>query len=861
MDLKEYQSRALGAFGRWLEELERARKQTDAVVDAWPEAAGEIPEAVLDFPRKAWERLAQSGGAAASAGPYVGRKDEAGRSIPHVCLKVPTGGGKTLLAAAALERMRRRTGLVLWITPTREIFRQTREALRTREHPYRLMLEHASAGKVKILEKKPGESRLPQLENLDTANYLCVLLLMLPAANRRKGRELLLLFRDAGLYPSFFPDRDDLLGDGALLERCPDLERHDGDGPIKRSLFNVLKILRPVVILDEAHKAYGKTDASTQEFVGAVNRLDPGMVIELSATPSARVSNLLVDISGVELKDEEMIKHPVQVASITNAAPSASGPGVGWQPALDEAAALLENLDAEARALEADEGRYIRPIAVVRVERTGKDQRLPDYVHAEDAREHLIANLGVPPDAVRIQSSETHELEREDLLSPYSPVRWIITKSALMEGWDCPFAYVLVMLDNTQAAVSVTQLVGRVMRMPNARRIGREALDQCYVFCRNVDVGVAVRQVREGLEREGLTGLGDGVREWRRGAEGAGELQLIERRERFRNEEIFLPKVLHRTEDAKKGESEWEDLSYERHILPEIKWAEIREPDPQSVQPSAIQIHKGVMDLGGLRPEDYTTRDLDLDKTLSVTWFARRLADVVPNPWQAARLTKAMLARLRAAGASDDAIYDARAYHAGILREHVIKAADEKAAVAFERKLRNNEIKFDLRVEAPRYRLYESYELRVPDSFHEFQRKPGQPLQLSLYTPLYEEQFNGLEQRFARYLDEQAALRWWHRVAARQRGGYYLRGWRQQRIYPDFIAMGGNGKGGHVFVFETKGGHLDNQDTEYKGSLFDALQGAFNDWGEMQVRDGPMKGTFKLVFDGKFEEALADLPP
>lgn len=69
---------------------------------------------------------------------------------------------------------------------------------------------------------------------------------------------------------------------------------------------------------------------------------------------------------------------------------------------MDQAAALLDDLGAAARALETDEGRYIRPIAVVRVERTGKDQRVPDYVHAEDAREHLIANLGVPPEAIRV---------------------------------------------------------------------------------------------------------------------------------------------------------------------------------------------------------------------------------------------------------------------------------------------------------------------------------------------------------------------------------------------------------------------------------------------------------------------------
>ena len=90
------------------------------------------------------------------------------------------------------------------------------------------------------------------------------------------------------------------------------------------------------------------------------------------------------------------------------------------------------------------EGRYIRPVAVVRVERTGRDQRDGERIHAEDVREYLVQSLGVPADAVAVKSSELDELRGKDLLSELSPVRWIITKAALMEGWDCPFAYVLV---------------------------------------------------------------------------------------------------------------------------------------------------------------------------------------------------------------------------------------------------------------------------------------------------------------------------------------------------------------------------------------------------------------------------------
>ena len=81
------------------------------------------------------------------------------------------------------------------------------------------------------------------------------------------------MFRDSGRYPTLFPDSDDLLGDGRLLHEYPDLECTSDGGPVKHSLFNVFKMLRPVVVLDEAHKAYGKAEAA-REFVRSINRLD-----------------------------------------------------------------------------------------------------------------------------------------------------------------------------------------------------------------------------------------------------------------------------------------------------------------------------------------------------------------------------------------------------------------------------------------------------------------------------------------------------------------------------------------------------------------------------------------------------------
>ena len=835
-ELKEYQSRALDAFTQWLNALDTARRESEEDIEYLVSRGRSISDDVRNYPKTAWTRLAESSGVAESAREYIIRTDDAGRPIPHICFKVPTGGGKTLLAAAALERLHRQTGLVLWITPTRAIYQQTISALRNREHPYRKMLERASGGRAKILEKEDPFTAG------DIANYMCVMLLMLPSANRQKGREFLRMFRDSGRYPTLFPYNDDALADGRLLERYPDLERVSDNGPVKHSLFNVFKMLRPVIVLDEAHKAYGKQTRNAQQFARSINRLDPEMVIELSATPNRRISNLLVDISGADLKNEEMIKLPVQVTSFT---------GDEWRHTLEQASNELDKLDEQARSLYASENRYIRPIAVVRVERTGKDQRTVGRIHAEDVREHLIQNLSVPAETIRVKSSDNDELGQEDLLSEYSQVRWIITKSALMEGWDCPFAYLLVMLDNTRAQNAITQLVGRVMRQPYARRTGNQALDQCYVYCSNTDVSLAVQRVKNGLEQEGLTGLGDDVLNMQ-----ADDMRLetVQRRLEFRGEDIFLPKVLHKDGD------EWVDLDYHRHILPGIDWSAIQAPDPQATLPDRVKRQTASVDVGDAQPVFHDPLDLYIDKTLKVSWFARRLSDVIPNPWQAARIVKDLLHRLREAGESEDDTYDRRGQLATQLREHTEIEVEKQAEKVFRAKLANGEIRFDLQTGEPNYRMVDSYEIPVAETDGTLQRY-GRSLQLNLFDPIYDKQFDSdLERKFAFYLDEQKAIQWWHRIAVRQQHEYYLRGWQRERIYPDFTAWAEAQNKYQLLVFETKGGHMaGNADTEYKRKLFDVLEDEF-DTGKMTVYGGPVQGTFKIVFrESQFAAALANL--
>ena len=235
----------------------------------------------------------------------------------------------------------------------------------------------------------------------------------------------------------------------------------------------------------------------------------------------------------------------------------------------------------------------------------------------------------------------------------------------------------------------------------------------------------------------------------------------------------------------------------------------------------------------------------------------------MPNLWQAARIAEQMTENLKQNGETEADIYDRRSYLAHVLREHVKSEVEKQAEQVFRRKLDQDEIRFDLETREPNYRMVDSYKIQVHSNDRQLERY-GEPVQLTLFEKVFEQQFDSdLEKNFAYYLDEERALQWWHRVAARQRGEYYLQGWKRGRIYPDFVAMTNEIAGvTRVLIFDTKGQHLaGNLDTEYKQKVLETLEGAFNTAGRMVVRDGPKReGIFQLVFsEQEFLEISARL--
>jgi len=332
MKLKEYQERALKEVATFLEQLVIARGK-----------ARDGHEWLFDFAEKAWEK-------AGVGRVYLKKKDGLERPLPSFCLKIPTGGVKTLLAVKTIDLVQtvyrqEQTGLVVWIVPTLQIYRQTLQRLKDREDPYRQHLDLVSAGKTLILEKTDGFT--PQ----DVEEHLAVLLLMLPSASRA-NKEALRMFRDSGAFQAFFPSDEDKAGHEKLLARVPNLEAFastDGywDRQVKTSLGNTIRLLEPVIILDESQKAYSEQAQDT------LRNLNPCMIVELSATPP-KESNKLVVISGPELLREEMIKLDLHVINKTS---------TNWRDTMRAAMERRDDLEDKAREYEANTNVNIRPIS------------------------------------------------------------------------------------------------------------------------------------------------------------------------------------------------------------------------------------------------------------------------------------------------------------------------------------------------------------------------------------------------------------------------------------------------------------------------------------------------------------------
>jgi len=470
LTLKKYQYEALNA----LESFLQASCEGDLAAAYAQTLAGQS------------RRVSQTAGDGGEA-PYrdtFARAEGARAGVPHVCLRIPTGGGKTVLGAHAVARVAGMLGphqlwgqrpVVLWLTPTDMIRRQTLHALQQPDHPYALALAGHFGADVTVLELEQFATLSPE-----DWGHKAVILVATIQTFRINSTQLRQAYSFDDALPRHFQRLAQAVPralDGLELLTAADVNRYPGDpltqvdiGQPKASLANLLYVLRPVVIVDEAHNA--QTDTSFKTLA----RFNPACIIELTATPLPG-TNVLYRVSAWELKQADMIKLPVVLVHHRG----------DWQAVVRDARLQREKLEALAQM----EPQHIRPIMLLQA------QDISNAVTSEVLKKHLIEHEKIPAKQIAIATGKIKELDGVNLMDRLCAIRYVITVEALKEGWDCPFAYILCSLQSVRSGKDVEQLLGRVLRMPYAQRRLNDELNRAWAFVVSPDFQAEALALRD----------------------------------------------------------------------------------------------------------------------------------------------------------------------------------------------------------------------------------------------------------------------------------------------------------------------------------------------------------------------------
>ncbi len=683
---------------------------------------------------------------------------------PFVCIRVPTGGGKTLIAAHAvgtafehflLEKEER--GLVLWMVPSDAIRTQTLAQLRDRNHPYREALDAFFDGRVRVLDIVEARSVKPS----DIADNLCIIVTTL-ASVRRRDKEGLKVYEENGGLMEHFRDIDE---EGLMT---------DEEGLATKSLANVIRMHRPLMILDEGH------NAQTELSVEVIREFLPSCIVEFTATP-IQGSNVLVSIPAIALKKADMVKIPIHLTNITQ-----------WQEAVQTAKEKRDELEQIAEQERRTAKDYIRPILLLQAER---EQAKEGTIHVHALVSFLVEELGVQREAIAIKTGKEDELAQyPNLQAEDCPVRYIVTCNALKEGWDCSFAYVLVSVSNLGTRLGVEQLIGRILRLPQAKRKTQDALNRSYVYTSSRRFDDAAQLVVNGLQQEGYD-QGDVIR-----SDDREQRTEYEAMRNVSTEEYTLPLL------ALDGEP----LDFYDLIPPDFTLRE---------QQGAIALLENV---------ENRTSLIDVEEDAVVASAQQRLGLLHLSQDE----TESMLVRWlvgsvreRAVSREDMAAFIAATVH-DLLQQQSLsvlysrKFALRDALALLIRQLLTEEAARQFaacrdagRITASRdpwivpQTLTLLHPMREPFTKHLFDRCD----ELNCADP------NDSEMALARQLDQHANVEWWLRNVVQDRDGFRLQGYKREGFFPDFIVCL---RDGTTRVLEYKGAdRASNEDTAYKVQL------------------------------------------
>ena len=716
--------------------------------------------------------------------PY---KSEAFGDVPFVCIKIPTGGGKTLVGCHATEKImsvalkhKMDRGIVMWFVPSEAIKTQTLRKFKDRKDPHRRMLDEAFENGVRVFSNEESLS----IRKEDVNDNVCIIISSLEAFRKEKSlQKKYKVYQENGALLSHFEN----------LHNDENLEKDEEDTVIN-SLANVVRMSNPLIVIDEGHKT------TTKLSIDFIKDLNPSFIIEYTATPRSE-SNILVEVHASELKEEQMVKIPIVLESSAQ-----------WQNAVERGLEKRIELEKDTKKIK---GEYIRPIALLQAQPQNKDGKT---ITVEQLKNFLLERK-IPAEQIAIKTSEKNELEGVDLFSKSCDIRYIITVNALAEGWDCSFAYVLISVANLGSKIAVEQIIGRIIRMPYAKRKANEDFNRSYVFASAQNFNEAANQIIGGLESNGYS-----------------RSDIISADKKDAVYELESKKVVSDTLKVPMFAYEDDKLSFEDLIGEDF---ELAKQDAKF----DFQVHydndgRAIIDI---KKDDEWTRGAQM--TLKLTYSDKNFTKNELVQWLDKKLKFTLLLKSDKVAFIDKAIeYQLKKYSlselsvnryvlADQLNIHIQNILEEYAKEKFEGLLKKKKL-----VVKPFDAFSSSITLKqaVPQEFNK-----------NYYEKI--DKLNGEELNFVNRLDLDTLpnIKYWVRSREKM-DPFYIQGWRKGKFYPDFVAVT---KKGTIVALEWKGGdRISNEDTQYKVEI-----------GETWEKLGGSKLRFFLVHTRNVEEVLEAL--
>lgn len=783
--------------------------------------------------------------------------------VPHVCFKMPTGGGKTFQACCSIKPIfdafpADKIKAVVWLVPSDSILAQTVAALRSPDHPYRQKLNVQFGGRVEVYTKE--QLLCGQNFNISSVSEQLSIMLLSYDSFRGRSRETLKSKQENSAL--------------APMARALGTPQFPIQGADETALIQVINQLNPVVIVDESHHARSTLS------LAMLTDFNPSFVLDLTATPTED-SNIISYVDAYQLKRENMVKLPVIVYNRDDMA-----------EVIADAKDMRDRLETQAQAEAQQGGEYIRPIVLFQAQPKGAQ----DSQTFERVRQKL-ATCGIPAEQIAIKTADINELKGVDLMSPKCPIRYIITVNALKEGWDCPFAYILASLANKTSKIDVEQIVGRILRQPYARKHQSTWLNMSYVLTCSNDFQTTLEGIVDGLNSAGFSKKDYRVAEAavsapepERGSEPSPELSFPGPEHPVTDDDgapccaeddeddttgaddvlsvdpahvrAVAPTTTVDTmldhaseqgkafdEDLKQNDGDGEHIPVDLHNM---KTTFAMNPDfagevaslvlPQFVHKVPQSLFEDESEV--LLTEEHLTQDFTLrGKPTAIDWQGadvemaqvdvKQGSDGTPRSMKLSMNDKKLLREYLNSQAPEKQIGICKgiihgqlnridAVDAAELRHYIdriIEEMDEAQLVALRRSPQGFAQRIETYVKAlleehkrERFKTMLDQATIVCRPRYHFPRTISPASSTSLYDgSLYEaeESGNKFEMKLVQELSQMPNIKWWHRNISRT--GFCLNGSRNH--YPDFIVCTNLG---NIVVIETKGEHLGNADSKEK---------------------------------------------